>query len=88
MKTKTTTTSIQFGEFIPGTKLLRRFQGKDEIAPVYIPEPGLTLPEAADQAIAAADQVGVTKVLVLGILHTKLFGEWYVWSLPNPPPSG
>lgn len=67
---------ITTGEQIPNTNLHRRFRGKKEITPIFIPENSrLTLQEQTDIAFPQALSVGWKSVSVAGIVYGFL-GEW------------
>ena len=70
---------IQIGEPIPGTDLVRRWQGGMEIAPMYSGDTRYD-PDCDKAAMNQADRAGYCGVFVAGIKYVKLFGEWCVWA--------
>ena len=68
---------VQIGEPIPGTDLVRRWQGGHEIAPMFAGD--IRQPNAETVACQQAEQAGYRSVFVAGNTNVKLFGEWCGW---------
>ncbi len=69
---------VQIGEPIPGTDLVRRWQGGKEISPMYS---GDTRDPLCDyHAIDHAERAGYRSVFVMGQTLVHMGDEWATWS--------
>lgn len=73
--------AIQLGETIPGTDLVKRWEKRQEVAPIYIGDLRAS-PDPLEVALQQALQAGYRSVVVVGSLYVHLGGSWYVWSFP------
>lgn len=72
--------SIQLGEQIPGTDLVKRWQAGMEIMPAYI-GPEKLASQAVDAATEQATKAGYHSVVVMDVPYVLIGGEWYTFSL-------
>lgn len=71
------------GEQVANSQLYRRFQGTNEVSPVYVH----TSLEASviSNAQEAAAKHGFSSVTVYGDLYVSFDGRWYIWAgFPAP----
>lgn len=72
--------AIQFGEPITA-KLVRRYQGKREISPMYVADPHEVAVET--NATDEAERVGLRSVSIGDRTFVRFGSEWYSWNLPE-----
>lgn len=68
---------IIIGEQIGDSHLYRRFQGTDEVSPIYVPAQSDA--RAVHNAQEAAAKHGLRSVTVYDATYIQFGSEWYVW---------
>jgi len=76
---------VTYGTMYEGTMLMRRKEGNNPVAPVYVGVDTLSLVDRLQRVFAEVDSLTpkLYAVVVDGVLYPKIDGKWYVWKRPR-----